>query len=94
MTGQIPPYGTNFRLESLSYTPDRANRAYVLKRDPAWFIRSDKTSKVWQVYWKTPGTAGSPDTATAMGTPLPTLSLAMTRLLNGIAQGFYPVAGG
>ena len=62
MTGQIPKYGAYFRLESLPYTPKQANRAYVLKRDPAWFIRSDRTSEIWQVYH---GTAR--DTATPAG---------------------------
>ena len=91
MTGQIPPYGEHFRLESLSWSPDRANRAYVLRRDPGWFIRSDKKSKAWQVCWKVPGTAASFDTATAMGRVQPTLTRAMSLLLDGIAQGFYPV---
>jgi hypothetical protein len=90
--GQIPSYGANFRLESLAWSPERANRAYVLKRDPAWFIRSDKTSGAWTVYWITPGTGASFETATPMGKPLPTLTKAMTRLLDGIAGGFYPAA--
>jgi hypothetical protein len=84
MTGQIPKYGEHFRLESLPYSPHLANRAYVLKRDWHWFIRSGKTSEVWQVYH-----GASFTTAAAMGKPLPTLGQAMTRLLAGIAQGFY-----
>jgi hypothetical protein len=93
MSGQIPEYGRHFRLESLAYHPVHANRAYVLRRDPAWFIRSGKASKSWQVYWMTPGTGASYNTATAVGTPLPTLGLAMQRLLNGIDRGFYTLAG-
>jgi hypothetical protein len=90
MTGQIPPYGANFRLEQRSCHPVLANRAFVLKADPDWFIRSDKTSKAWQVYWKVPGTGASFETATAMlPEPLPTFGLAMARLLEGIEQGFY-----
>jgi hypothetical protein len=84
MTGQIPKYGKNFRLEHAPYHPELASRVYALRRDPAWFIRSDKTSGIWQVYYGT-----SRNTATAMGTPLPTLGLAMTRLLDGIELGFY-----
>jgi len=91
MTGQIPPYGKNFRLESEPWTSDLANRSYVLKRDPHWFIRSDKTSKTWRVYhWHL---TYSRDLATPVGKPLPTLSAAMTRLLSGIEQGFYVVHG-
>lgn len=90
MTGQIPPYGKHFRLESERWTPDLANRVYVLKTDPAWFLRSDKTSKTWRVYhWNLDHDR---ELASPVGTPLPSLSAAMTRLLDGIAQGFYQVA--
>lgn len=84
MTGQIPKYGKNFRRESTRYHPDLANRVYALKRDPEWFIRSDKPSKIWRVYH-----GAQRDTATAFGTPLPTLTKAIARLLEGIEQGFY-----
>lgn len=49
MTGQIPPYGEFFRRESLPYSPDWANRQYVLKSDKRYAIRSDKTSESWHV---------------------------------------------
>lgn len=84
MTGQIPKYGKDFRRESLPYSPPLASRAYVLKRDWHWFIRSDNTSERWQVYH-----SASFTTASAIGTPLPTFGQAMTRLLAGIEQGFY-----
>ena len=58
MTGQIPPYGANFRRVSLAYSRDFANRLYALKQDPRWFIRSDKTSEKWTIFYL-------PDTATA-----------------------------
>ena len=89
----IPRYGKDFEHKDLPYIPGRAGRAYVLKRDPAWFIWSDSTSKQWQVYWKVPGTGASFETATAMGTPLGTFGLAMIRLLAGIELGYYQVAG-
>jgi hypothetical protein len=90
MTGQIPKYGKNFRRESVPWTPDLANRVYVLKTDPAWFIRSDKSSETWRIYhWHLDHNR---ELASPAGTPLPTLGLAMTRLLDGIAQGFYAVA--
>ena len=89
MTGQIPKYGQHFRLESLAWTPGRANRAYVLKRDPAWFIRSDKTSKAWQVYH-----GADRELAAPAGKVQPTLITAMNLLLDGIDYGFYQAAGG
>lgn len=88
--GQIPKYGKDFRLEYLPYSPGLASRAYVLKRDPAWFIRSDKASGVWRVYH---GPRNCRDLATPAGTPLPTLGMAMSRLLEGIGRGFYTTAG-
>lgn len=89
MTGQIPPYGKNFQRESEPWTPDLANTVYVLKRDPAWFIRSDKTSKTWRVYhWHLDHNR---EMASSVGTPLPTFGLAMLRLLEGIDRGFYQI---
>jgi hypothetical protein len=90
MSGQIPPYGKHFRLKSEPWTPDLANRVYVLKTDPDWFIRSDKTSKIWRVYqWHLDH---SRELATPIGTPLPTFGMAMNRLLEGIDRGFYQAA--
>ena len=89
MSGQIPKYGKNFERVSESWTPDLANRVFVLKRDPSWFIRSDKTSKIWHIYrWTLPH---SRELATPVSTPLPTFGLAMLRLLDGIDRGFYAV---
>lgn len=87
--GQIPPYGKNFRRESVPWTPEMANTIYVLKRDAAWFIRSDKTSKVWVIFYIDPELS----VAIAIGKPLPSLTAAMARLLDGISQGFYQIAG-
>jgi hypothetical protein len=84
--GQIPPYGKNFRRESLPYHPEHASRAYVLKQDSRWFIMSDKTSEVWTIY-----VGYNRAVPTAMGKPLPTLTAAMAKLLDGIAQGFYAI---
>jgi len=90
MTGQIPKYGKHFRRISERWTPDLANRVYVLIRDPAWFIRSDKASKTWRVYhWHL---NHDRELATPIGTPLPTLGLAMLRLLDGIDRGFYAIS--
>lgn len=87
--GQIPPYGKNFELHSLHYHPELASRAYYLKRDVNWFIRSDKTSKVWDIWWSNP----SGPHAVRMGKPCPSLTVAMARLLEGIDRGFYQVTG-
>ena len=45
MTGQIPQYGENFRLEHVADEADMANRLYVVKRDDDWWIRSDKSRR-------------------------------------------------
>lgn len=91
MSGQIPPYGEHFRRVSERWVPvNLASRVYVLKIDPAWFIRSDKTSETWHVYhWHLDH---SRELASPVGTPLSTFGEAMTRLLTGIEQGFYQVA--
>lgn len=88
MTGRIPPYGRHFTLEQLSWTPNGlAQRAYVLKADPAWFIRSDRTSGHWRIYhgWHR-------DTATPMGRVQDTFSAAMDLLLDGIEGDFYTIS--
>jgi hypothetical protein len=88
MSGQIPPYGVNFRRESTSYHPTLANRVFVLKRDNEWFIRSDKTSKHWQVFH-----GAIFDQATPHGRVQPSFSAAMRLLLEGIDEGFYVAKG-
>jgi hypothetical protein len=85
--GQIPPYGKNFERKSLPYHPSLASRAYVLKQDSRWYIRSDKTSGVWTIFHTYAGTT------VPMGKSLPTFGLAMQRLLEGIDRGFYQAAG-
>lgn len=51
MTGAIPPYGEHFRLEShLRYDTFWAGRRYVLKADPRYWIRADKSSEHWYVF--------------------------------------------
>lgn len=88
MTGQIPKYGENFRLERVNeYSATLSHSAYVLKRDPRWFIRSDKTSHKWNLYFG----SGNWNLATYMVTR-PTLTAAMENLLKGIELGFYVVA--
>jgi hypothetical protein len=90
MTGQIPKYGRHFRRESTPWTPGLANRVYVLTRDPSWFIRSDKASKTWRVYnWHLDHER---ELAAPIGTSLPTLGMAVNRLLEGIDRGFYQTA--
>lgn len=51
MTGAIPPYGKHFRLDSrLPYHTELSSSRYVLKANPRFYIRSDKTSKVWWLF--------------------------------------------
>ena len=86
--GQHPPYGEIFRLESTE-PPAGAGEPGVRpeSRTRTGFVRSDKTSKVRAIY-----RGASRDTATAMGCPLPSLTAAMAKLLDGIRQGFYQTA--
>lgn len=86
MTGRIPPYGENFTRKSTSYHPAYANRVFVLKIDNEWFIRSDKTSKHWQVFH-----GFIFDQATPHGKVQPSMAKAMQLLLDGIAGEFYIV---
>lgn len=88
MTGQIPKYGENFTHDRVgSYHPELADTFYYLTIDPEWFIRSDKTSKRWQVFH---GMAR--DTATPHGKVQPNMRGAMALLLAGIAGEFYRLA--
>jgi len=86
MSGQIPPYGENFERESMPYHPTMSNTIYKLKIDDDWFIRSDKTSKHWQVFH-----GSFRDLATPMGKVQPSLTKAMQLLLDGITGGFYVI---
>jgi hypothetical protein len=89
MTGKIPKYGEHFRRESVpGWHPELAQRAYVLKADGDWFIRSDKASERWQVF-----NGPDRDSATPFGVAQPNFSAAMELLLRGIEQGFYQLAG-
>jgi hypothetical protein len=90
----IPKYGANFRLERLPYDSwarenltYNASRRYVLKRDPSWFIQASRDSKSWHIFVAGPAGAAYP-----AGRPHRTLRDAMAKLLDGIAQGFYPTA--
>ena len=90
MTGQIPPYGVNFRRESMNaWHPTMGSRIYVLKQDNEWFIRADKSSKQWQLFH-----GMNRDMATPMGKVQPNFSAAMRLMLDGINEGFYVVRDG
>ena len=89
MSGQIPPYGVNFRRENVDgWDPVFGSRVYVLKRDNEWFIRADKPSKRWFVFH-----GMNRDMATNMGRVQPSFTAAMQLLLDGIAYGYYIVTG-
>ena len=88
MTGQIPPYGKHFKLEQIAeWHPTLAHRAYVLKADSEWFIRSGKSSEHWQVFL-----GFNRDLAVPHGRAQRRLTDAMALLLAGIEQGFYVLA--
>lgn len=72
MTGQIPKYGKNFRLEQAKdYHATLSHCFYVLKEDSSWYIRSDKTSKHWQIFHNNE----------PIGNALPSLGKAMPKLI-------------
>jgi len=79
MTGQIPKYGANFRLDDAGYHPELSRSVYVLKTDRTWFIRSDRTSKKWGIYHGAPFNDATPVNLTYR-----TLTLAMEALVNAI----------
>ncbi len=72
----VPAYGAHFTLQHLPYEPgqDIAPRAYVLRIDPAWSIRSDRTSKHWVIFVAGPAGAQFP-----LGGSDATLAAAMRR---------------
>jgi len=74
MSGRIPSYGLNFRLESLPYEPnaDLASRRYVLKANDKISIRSTRNSEHWTIFVAGPGGAQFPH-----GNPFDTLGQAM-----------------
>jgi hypothetical protein len=78
--GQIPPYGKRgFRLSHdvpTDYTLDISHRAYVLKVDDRWSIRSTRDSHHWTVYLY----------GQAVGQPMRTLTLAMDAVLAAYAD--------
>lgn len=87
MTGQIPPYGKNFKHDRVgSYHPTLSDTIYILKIDEEWFIRSDKKSKQWSLFhgWIR-------NNAVRYGKVQPSMAKAMQLLLDGIAGGFYIV---
>lgn len=57
MTGAIPKYGKNFRLEHVArdFENDLASRIYVRKEFPRYYIRSNGNSEKWSVFYSHPG---------------------------------------
>jgi hypothetical protein len=89
MSGQIPPYGENFRHGRVgTWNPIFSDTIYQLKANNEWFIRSDKKSKKWYVF-----VGWNRDMATRMGKVQPSLTKAMQLLLDGIAGEFYDITG-
>jgi hypothetical protein len=87
MTGQIPPYGKNFKHDRVgSYSPTFSDTIYVLKVDNEWFIRADKKSKRWQVFHGLDRIFAVPH-----GKVQPNMRSSMELLLDGIDQGFYVI---
>lgn len=85
MSGQIPKYGGHFKHDRAErYHISLGQALYRFKWDEDWFIRSDKTAKRWYIF-----SGRSVDTAIHMGKVQPSLTKAMTLLLDGVKQGFY-----
>ena len=88
MTGQIPPYGKNFRHDrAAKYHPSLGQALYILKWDEHWYIRADKGSKRWYIFHS--GHQG----AIHMGKVWPSLTVAMAKLMEGVKQGYYDISG-
>jgi len=88
MTGRIPPYGEHLRREPRSYHPEMSSTVYVSKRDPAWFVWSDKTSHRWWVFYRVQP-EGSPEVVVCVSRTQRTLELTMNLLVDGFQGGFY-----
>ena len=84
----VPPYGKDFTLEHLrwddweqDHLKFTALRRYVSKANSAWFIRSNRDSKRWQVFIAGPAGAAFPH-----GEPHSTLRAAMQYLLQELRK--------
>lgn len=85
MTGQIPPYGKNFKHDRVgSYHPVLNDAIYVFRRDEMWFIRADKGSKRWYVFH-----GMNRNQATCVSKVQPNMRSAMELMIDGADQGFY-----
>ncbi|MGH9301747.1 MAG: hypothetical protein ACRD0E_07675 [Acidimicrobiales bacterium] len=53
MTGAIPKYGKYFRRVSvpMDFYEDLAQRKYELRIDPYFYIRSDRSSEHWYIFY-------------------------------------------
>jgi hypothetical protein len=84
MTGQIPPYGKNFKHDRAdSYHPSLGQALYRFKWDEHWYIRADKGSKRWYIFHNDIN----------MGKVWPSLTVAMSKLVEGVKQGYYDIKG-
>lgn len=52
MTGQIPPYGKNFKLDQGEWDAFWSRSIYSSKKDSKWSIRSDHTSHQWFIMYR------------------------------------------
>jgi hypothetical protein len=87
MTGQIPKYGENFKHDRVDeYSPIWGTAIYALKADERWFIRADKTSKKWCIWFGV-----DRPRATRISPAFPSLTVAMGKMLEGIKLGVYSV---
>lgn len=88
MTGQIPPYGKHLRREEREWHPEMSSTVYVSKLDPRWYVRSDKTSHRWWVFFQVTDTV-----SVCVSRPQRTLKRAMELLVGGFAAGSYASQG-
>jgi hypothetical protein len=83
MSGQIPPYGKNFKIGSATYHPTLGSSIYMYKWDHHWYIRADKGSKRWYIFHND----------IHMGKVWPSLTVAMSKFVEGVKQGYYDISG-
>ena len=87
----IPSYGKHLTRVSLPYNPVMASRAYKSKKNPLWFIWSNKTSEHWWIFLAEDQGWSFMKDATMIAGPFDTMREAMDTLTSGIELKYYAV---
>ena len=92
--GAIPKYGEWVTLDHAGYDRHLSQSVYVSKRDSSWFIRSDRSSKKWWIFFTMPKNGDNysrydPVIASRVSDAFPSLTVAMEMLTMGLNLGIY-----